>query len=532
MTTLTPSQAIDPSFTSIFGRHFHVVQGNEEVQKARIIFVGNCHYREEQQWRISWLVQQLYQKHTDIVFSESPYDNPNWCDEIQYATIPLRLRGWDSKTRLKELEQKKHLVDILLHIDQVRRHGLGGDNWIEELKKLDELFSIFKVPSIFKAPSSPDDLSLRLSSDLSSDVSRNQPSPKTNQENEEVEENKKVEENEEIVDSPQARMETFNYFVKQLSEACIENLQQYLLYDLFSERNTCMLQKIDTALAASLTASANTPSMDSSRIFVIAGISHLTWDPRFSNTSFHSPSTIESVKEIHAWGLDKKYVILYPNENSDLNEVKDVLDPSFGAIFRAAKGKFRDALKEKKCCKFLKLALVCTAFALCILAVSVCISPVALPYLGYRKIKKCCASCSRHHRRGSREFYQESLKDLPIEDLIFLIGHAANFPNSLPTQVGLRPLEQARAKIRRKTTNPGDATSHERKDAVTEEYDEEHYEEHYEEHVSADTIVDMDPRLADTDVRLSIPLNITISDDVTIVTQTIEKHAEPDHQAS
>ncbi len=360
-------QLTDSSFGQILEKNFHLLEKSSVgVEDSQIIFLGNTHYLQEQQWKISWLIQQLYQE-GDIVLVESSNDNPESCSETQFVAKKINLKGWDSKLREKENEEKECLISLLLHIDHVRKYGLTHDDWIKDIHRFLRMFPPVK----------------ELHDEIIGDICSKERLVKLN--------------------SPEERLEYFNDIVFAVAATWLKYLQNKLTDDLL-ERNDCMIRTIDTNLPKS------------ARIFVISGIMHLTLDKRFNHDL---ENTTDSIKLVHKYCSDKKYVVLYPNANNeDLQKIKEELKPSLGVLFNRF-------ITKADYSTIAKVVLVGSVLCLGMAAIS-------LPLLVYQKVRRYFTVSDTYH---------QSLNKLPIEALMVLISYAAENENSLPRQVGITPLK-------------------------------------------------------------------------------------------
>jgi hypothetical protein len=417
------------SFDQMVENNFHSVEKNhDKIQEAKIIFLGNTHYRQEHQWKISWLIQQMYQD-GDIVLTETFYEHPIFCAESQFVAKQIHLKGWDSPAREREFDQKKCLIDVLLHIDHVRRNPVIYENWVKDVHQLVRMF----------------------------------PPPKHI--HEEIICEEYPEEELAKCNSSEERLNCFNEIVCTLTTIWMEILEQQDR-DTFEERNRCMVRTIDTHLYHTRAETlhldhAKAPGIDdrksvpipnidrlaiadpqelsrgskfaleynipsSSRVFVIAGIAHLTLNKQYLFNDEDIEDIIESkrpgVELIHQYCSDKKYVVLYPNENNnDLQKIQEELRPPLGIIFRRF-------LREANYCTITKVILT-TPF-ICLGAAT--IAAITLPLLVYKKVNRYCIENQYHN----------TLKNLNIYELLVLISHAADNPKSLPRQIGTSPLKE------------------------------------------------------------------------------------------
>ncbi len=351
-------------FNQILKNNFHILEkSSEDIENCQLFFLGNTHYRQEQQWKISWLIQQLYRE-GDSVLVESFYEDPRSCSETKFVAKKINLKGWDSKLREKEFEQEKCLINALLHIDHIRKQGLNHKNWIKDIHQLIYLFP------------PPKEIQDEIINDLYSE--------------------EKLAE----LDSPQARLDCFNDVAFSLAAMWLAYLKEELMTNLM-ERNSSMIRTIDRHLP------------QSSRIFIIAGIAHLTLDRCFNPME----DTIDSVNLVHQYCADKNYVILYPNANNDdLQKIKQELKPLSGSLFKYI-------FQKTDYCTIAKFIIIVPLLCLKIIAIALAVF-VSQKAIDYFKLNNS---------------YHESLKKLSISKLIVLISSAADNPTSLPSQTTITP---------------------------------------------------------------------------------------------
>lgn len=354
------------SNTEFLNTNFHVLEKSEhDIENCQIFFLGNTHDTQDQHWKISGLIQQLYQE-GDVVLVESFYNSPTTCAEVKFVSKKIDIKGWDSNLRQKEFDQTENLIQVLLHVDLVRRNGLAHKDWIEDIHRLIRMF------------------------------------PPPADKHEEI--IREIYSAQQLVGlhTPESRIHCFNGVIFSLAKIWLSYLQRELIDDLV-ERNQCMIRTIDRHLPKA------------SRIFVIAGIAHLTLDPQFN----HVEGTTDSVQLIHQYCKTKKYVILYPNKNDvQLCQIKKELNPSLVSLFK----KIFIRSDFYTIAKIVSIGtILCLGFA-----------SVSLPFLIHRKVMSFFST---------RDVYKESLKKLSISNLLLLISFAAENPQSLPRQSGIKPLE-------------------------------------------------------------------------------------------
>lgn len=274
---------------------FHVLEKSpQDLADSRIFFLGNTHYRKVQDLKISWLIQHLYQE-GDLVLVET-HENQliAFCPETRFVTKPLKLSGWDSEIRQKESAQSNLLVRILAYIEQIRTTGFT-ENWVNDLHQLIRMF------------------------------------PPPNENHDQLIQDFCPQEKLETLTSPETRLHYFNEILEALATAWMEYLPYEVEVDL-SVRNTSMVQKIEAALA------------NHKRVFVIAGVDHLTLDRRFNNDQYKE--TIAAVNIVKEYCVGKSYAVLYPKESADenLSKIQKELKPTtWSKVHRAFKSFIKTA---------------------------------------------------------------------------------------------------------------------------------------------------------------------------------------------
>ena len=166
------------------------------------------------------------------------------------------------------------------------------------------------------------------------------------------------------------------------------------------------------------------------RIFVIAGIAHLTLQPAFNRTK----DAKAGVNLLHQYCWDKKYVVLYPNEReADLGTIQEELRPSTCTKIQNA---FRGYSNTQRCCAATS-GLLCSPL-LCLGAIlSACV-------WGSRKACTCCSTslcCLADHH------YRKMLEQQHPFFLMALVLLSARDESLLPRQRGISLIQSMQKSV-------------------------------------------------------------------------------------
>lgn len=379
---LSPTDFAHIDTTPTLRDHFYLLENNLEgteiIEDAEVFFLGNSSHRKTQAWIISALIQKLYRE-GDIVLSESLYADRSSCPNTQFVISPITIQEWDPKRRETELQDKESLINILLHIDHVRTNGLSPTDWVEDIHELIGLFPSTENHHIM----------------IHDTYSR-----------------KKLA----ILTSPQARLHCFNQLVVSISTAWERHLKA--LCDPYAG-NTHIVHTIEQHIP------------QSSRIFVIANIANLTLNPLFNRVAGYE----KAAQLLFKYCSDKKYVVLYPNENNvDLIAIqKELQRPS---ICNRITHTFKRLPKKHKC--RIGVAAVITSPALCLIATT-----AALVWGSYKALS-CCGNalcCLKRNR------YRDSLEQQNLFFLMTMIILSAKDETFLPRQRGMTLVESTHASL-------------------------------------------------------------------------------------
>lgn len=253
---------------------------NNNFNEAKVWILGEQHKKDNHASKITWLIDNFCNE-DDIILIESSHDDYHLIErDLSFGTKYLNVDGWDDVFPEIYHDYKKLYIEIILHINHVRIHGLDDDNWINDIYKLMRFFLKFDKSGLGNLPHDDKSINQSLSYEL----------------------------NHLFKKSKSDRIVFFNSVITTLYEYMVLKLHQEILDNLI-KRNQCMISIIKKYLDMHIYR----------KIIVITGVAHIT-DECVDRTNVQIENAKLIVKSanliIENYIKNIPHIILIPNEEN------------------------------------------------------------------------------------------------------------------------------------------------------------------------------------------------------------------------